>query len=615
MSFMFNPYPFEDTTAVNRPKLSQAAIDSVIAGDWEVCRFLSGLSAAHFAQTLQTDAYVIGVDGYVGAAWGRSLNLLGQMLEEKGFRVTMSDVAGCYRTSEDLEQMLKDNLPLDAEKDPISLFGKLFHGEITEFFDERKLDALIDDVRRKKAARDGGPREVVVLYGHGAASARLVHLLDTVLYYDVTPMHVIQRTSRGKVKNIGDTQERSLRYTFRRLYYVDFEVEIRLREHLLKHDLIDYYLDDNGEELKLVPKEALNEIFSALVRYPFRCKPVYLEGVWGGHFIQKLRELPGEMKNCAWVFDLIPSEVSLLIEVGRELLEVPFPTFFRKEGVALMGEECVEKYHGGFPIRFNYDDTWHGSGNMSIQVHPTCDYSVSNFGERFQQDESYYVVATGHDSKTYLGLTEDTDVDQFFAAVRRSEKTAEPVAYESYINSIPSRPGDQFLIPAGTVHASGRNQVVLEIGSLTVGSYTFKIYDYVRLDLDGKPRPIHSWHAQRVLQTDRRAGWVEEHLHQQPRLLRQGEGWAEYVVGEHESIYFSLRRLEFDREIEDDTKSRFHVLVLVDGERVVIQAKEDPNRCFEQKFLEMVVVPASFGKYIIKNLGHQPIRVHKTLLK
>ncbi len=48
----------------------------------------------------------------------------------------------------------------------------------------------------------------------------------------------------------------------------------------------------------------------------------------------------------------------------------------------------------------------------------------------------------------------------------------------------------QFMLPGGTIHASGRNQLILEIGSLTVGSYTFKLYDYLRADLDGTRRPI-----------------------------------------------------------------------------------------------------------------------------
>lgn len=97
--------------------------------------------------------------------------------------------------------------------------------------------------------------------------------------------------------------------------------------------------------------------------------------------------------------------------------------------------------------------------------------------------------------------------------------------------------------------------------------------------------------------------------------MRGGEGWAEYVLGEHDLLYFSLRRLEFEKEIEDDTAGVFHVLVLVDGERVMIQSVEHPERYFIQNYMDMVVVPANMGKYVIKNLGHQPVYMHKTRLK
>ena len=183
------------------------------------------------------------------------------------------------------------------------------------------------------------------------------------------------------------------------------------------------------------------------------------------------------------------------------------------------------------------------------------------------------------------------------------------------MNSVESRPGMQFLLPAGTIHASGRNQMVLEIGSLTMGSYTFKLYDYLRLDLDGKPRPIHSFHGEKVLEPDRRAGWVKGNLVQAPRLVRNGEDWAEYIVGEHDLMYFSLRRLEFQRQIEDDTDGNFHVLTLVDGEKVCVCAKDDPTRCYEMNWLDIVVVPATIGEYVIKNLKDHPVCIHKTHLK
>ena len=88
------------------------------------------------------------------------------------------------------------------------------------------------------------------------------------------------------------------------------------------------------------------------------------------------------------------------------------------------------------------------------------------------QDESFYIVATGPGSKVYLGLKEEADKDEFYEMVRRAETKGVPFDHDKYVNSIPSKAGDLFLIPAGTVHASGRNEVVLEI-SATTYRYTF----------------------------------------------------------------------------------------------------------------------------------------------
>ncbi|MDD5604050.1 MAG: class I mannose-6-phosphate isomerase, partial [Eubacteriales bacterium] len=409
---------------------------------------------------------------------------------------------------------------------------------------------------------------------------------------------------------------RPLKEKLRRCYYVDFESALNLKKKLWKENSPDYYISGDGEDdMRGMPWGAFSRLMSSLVRYPFRCKPVYLEGIWGGTYIKRLRKLPEKMINCAWVFDLIPMEVSILVDTGKTTIDFPFYSFVLKEGERMLGSECIQKFNGYFPIRFNYDDTFHGSGNMSIQVHPGDKYIKENFHEHGRQDESYYVVATGHGAKTYIGFKNDADFREFIDKIKESEKSYTKVEYNDYVNSVPSKPGAQFMIPAGTIHASGRNQVILEIGSLTVGSYTFKLYDYLRADMDGIPRPIHTYHGERVLREERRADWVSENIMQQPRIIRQGNGWKENVAGEHELLYFSLRTYEFEKEIESCTDGKFHVLTLVDGEKVRIESLDNPEFCREQEYLDVVVVPANIGRYMVRNLGNQPVVMHKTMLK
>lgn len=609
MSFMFNPLPYDDPTAINRPGLDGNTIDSIISGTREAAEFLGWLLALKAAGSTA----VIALDGYTGAQFGQTVNLIARHLRQASIDVTVIDTCRLLKPAAQIDEELTEYLREDREKDPVLLFGKLFKGGYEALFDTGKLDALREEIMGLK---QGGTNKVVIVHGFGAAIQALRQLYDFICWFDVTPKETILRARRGAFANLGDTVAKPVKALLRRCYYVDFELAGHLRWDLIKDDAIDFYLaSDAPDAVKLIPRAAFNSIMAALVKYPLRCKPVYLEGVWGGHYIKRLRNLPAALRNCAWVFDLIPLEVSIVVEAGKELVEFPFFTFVQKQGQKLMGSRCLKKFNGYFPLRFNYDDSFHSSGNMSIQVHSGHAYNIENYGEHGRQDESYYVVATGHGAKTYIGFNEGADPDEFIREARKSEKEYTPVDYRKYVNHIDSRPGVQVLLPAGTIHSSGRNQVVLEIGSLTIGSYTYKLYDYLRPDLDGKPRPIHTYHGERVLEKERKASWVKKNLVQEPRLIREGEGWAEYIVGEHDLLYFSLRRLEFEKSIEGDTEGKFHVLTLVDGEKVRVRSLENPALSYVQSYLDVVVVPASLGRYVIENLGDQPVCVHKTMLK
>ena len=613
MSFMYNPFPYDDPRAVNRPQLPAEAVGAVVSGTLEAARSLAAELAARL-EAAPGKSPVAAFDGYATADWSRMINLLSQQLLQRGIALEAVDFREVLKTEEEIHALIDPLLEWDREKDPTLLYGRIFRGGYEVLLDESRAAGFRTRIAGLRSSE--GTRRVVVVYGSGCLMPRMRDLYDVRCYFDVTPKESILRIRRGEYANLGDRTARPANQVIRRCYYADFEMAVHLRGELLREGLLDYYLcSDHPDRLELIPRKALEQIFAALALYPFRCKPVYLEGVWGGTYVKKLRNLPDTMRNCAWVFDLIPMEVSVVVEAGSERLEFPFFTFVQREGEALMGAKCVEKFGGYFPIRFNYDDSYHSTGNMSIQVHSGAQYNHDHFDELGRQDESYYVVVAGHHARTFIGFRDDADIDAFIRDIKLADKEYKPVDYLKYVSYEDSKPGLQVMIPAGTVHSSGRNQVVLEIGSLTIGSYTYKLYDYLRPDFDGKPRPIHTWHGERNLVRERRTSWVRQNIVQQPREVRSGEGWAEYIVGEHDLLYFTLRRLEFERSIEDDTRGRFHVLTLVDCERVRIRSLDHPERFFDAEYMDMVVVPADMGRYVIENLRAEPICVHKTMLK
>ena len=464
--------------------------------------------------------------------------------------------------------------------------------------------------------------KVVAVYGYGCLVRELRDLYDIKCFFDITPKNAMLRIRAGEYANLGKQRPGIINRTIRRCYYCDFENAVTLRRELLLEGAIDwFFLDNDRAKLQMMPFDAFADICAQLVKYPFRAKPCYLEGVWGGTYMKKLRKLPKEMRNAAWVFDFIPMEVSVLVEAGANMLDINYCTFVHREGVRLMGEDCVRKYKGYFPIRFNWDDSYHSTGNMSIQCHSGGPYNTEHYDEFGRQDESYYVVITGHEAKTFIGFRDDADIPEFFRAIEAADTEHKPVDYMKYVSYEESKPGLQVMLPAGTIHSSGRNQVILEIGSLTIGSYTYKMYDYLRLDFDGKQRPIHTALGELNVRQDRRKSVIHdpaspEYIVQEPRLDVRGDGWEEYILGENPQMYISLRRLEFERRCEQDTKGeKFHVLALVDGEHVRVRSVEHPERYYDMDFMDLVCVPADMGKYVIENLGAEPIRIHKTCLR
>lgn len=615
MSFMYNPFPFDDPRPVNRPELSEKTVKSVISGGNQnvVKKFV-----ATIAEQAKNEGVVVALDGYATADWTVFTNLIARECCLLGLDFESIDAnAATLKSGKEIDDMIDPLLIWDVKIDPTLLYGKVYKDGYQGLMDEAKTTAFRTAVPAAKAAG-----KITVVYGYGCLIPELRDLYDVKVFFDLTPKNSMLRIRRGEYSNLGKERPGIINRTIRRCYYCDFECAVRNRHELWENNVPDWYvLDNDPQNLQLMPFETFSDICAQLVKYPFRAKPCYLEGVWGGSYMKKLRNLPDKMRNAAWVFDFIPMEVSVVVEAGEEKLDINYCSFVHKEGVNLMGEDCVKKFEGYFPIRFNYDDSYHSTGNMSVQCHSGGKFNVENYNEFGRQDESYYVVITGHDAKTFIGFRDDADIPQFFKDIEAADTEHKPCDYMKYVSYEESKPGLQVMLPAGTIHSSGRNQVILEIGSLTIGSYTYKMYDYLRLDFDGKQRPIHTKLGEENVRQDRRYSVIHdpdspEYIVQKPRVAVQGDGWREMILGENPQVYFSLRRLEFEKQCEQDTKGElFHVLALVDGDAVRVRSVEHPERYFDMQFMDIICVPADMGKYVVENLGKEPVMVHKTCLR
>jgi len=305
--------------------------------------------------------------------------------------------------------------------------------------------------------------------------------------------------------------------------------------------------------------------------------------------------------NYAWCFDCVPEENSLLLNFGGIRVEVPSLDLVFCHPRELLGDAVHGRFGTEFPIRFDWLDTMEG-GNLSLQVHPLTEYIIDKFGMAYTQDESYYLLDAAKDAHVYLGVRRNVDRAEMIRKLVSSQDKGGWFEAEQYVNKWPARKHDHFLIPSGTIHCSGRNSMVLEI-SATPYIFTFKLWDWGRLGLDGQPRPIHLEHGIENIQWDRDTDWVRQNLINRVECLSEGQGWREERTGLHEREFIETRRHWFTEAVSHDTCGGVHVLNLVEGERAIVESPSGAFEPFEVHYAETFIVPAMVGAYTIRPTG------------
>jgi mannose-6-phosphate isomerase class I len=348
----------------------------------------------------------------------------------------------------------------------------------------------------------------------------------------------------------------------------------------------------------MVTGEAFRSGLRCALERPFRVVPLFDPGPWGGQWMREVCDLPGGPPNYAWCFDCVPEENSLLLDVAGVNIEIPAMDLVLRHARELLGDAVYARFGAEFPIRFDFLDTMQG-GNLSLQVHPLNPYILENFGMSYTQDESYYLLDAAPDACVYLGLKTGIDRKAMIRDLHRAQEGGTPFEASKYVNQWPARKHDHFLIPAGTIHCSGANSMVLEI-SATPYIFTFKLWDWGRPGLDGRPRPVHLEHGCANIQWDRDTSWVQQNLVNRIEKMGEGQGWVEERTGLHELEFIETRRHWFSSAVEHEASGGVSVLNLVQGEEAIVESPSAAFDPFHVHYAETFIVPAKAGAYRVR---------------
>lgn len=470
------------------------------------------------------------------------------------------------------------------------LFGYVTNLCLADYFDSKKLVAA-----QKKISESNKP---VIVLGTGA---HIVAPEATLVYVDMARWEIQQRFRRHEVKALGiDNRNETVSLQYKKGYFNDWRICDHYKDSLFHK--VDFWLDTHIVGVpNLIDRETFFKGIEATIRKPFRVVPFFDPAPWGGQWMKEICGLNSEKENYGWCFDCVPEENSLYFEVSGIRFEIPAIDLVLLRSRELLGEPVEARFGKEFPIRFDFLDTV-GGGNLSVQVHPTTQYIHENFGMYYTQDESYYLLDVKKGASVYLGLKTGINKEDMINDLREALKGDLIFNTEKYVNRLPAKKHDHYLIPSGTIHCSGAEALVLEISS-TPNLFTFKLWDWQRLGLDGKPRPINVERGKCVIDWKRNTEYVLEHLVNQFTAIAEGDGWREERTGLHPNEFIETRRHWFTKSVTHHTNGSVNVLNLIEGEEAVIESSTGAFKPFVVHYAETFIIPASIDEYTITPYG------------
>jgi len=566
----------------NYEKLPLIKVEGDIINGYE------NISKEIIAHVGSKEKVVLLVDCYVGANVKEIENGLSKYINFSNIYYSED----CAKEQELLDSQLYDYLTNDR------VFGFMCHKSLRFLFDENKIQRTKEEISKET-------KGIILVIGVGAGY--IAENYDLRVFADMARWEIQLRYRKGMPNFNANNQNAPVLSKYKRGFFVEWRMCDKYKEE--NWNTFDYVLDTNKEnEPKMISSETFFKCLNTLTVRPFRLTPYFDPGVWGGQWMKDVCGLDKNQDNFAWSFDGVPEENSVNYLIGDSVFEMPALNAVLYNPRGLLGDKVHARFGAEFPIRFDFLDTVEGQ-NLSLQVHPLTEYIQKTFGMNYTQDESYYILdAQGEDTCVYLGLKKDVDKNEMEKDLYEAQAGKIIFPDDKYVNRFPVKKHDHVLIPAGTVHCSGANTMVLEI-SATPYIFTFKLWDWSRLGLDGLPRPTHIAHGMKNIQFYRDTEWVEKNLlHREETLYDGGCGKIERT-GLHEREFIETRRYSTETEIYIDKNESVCMCNLVDGEEAIIKSVNDSFEPFTVHYAETFIVPYNAGNWKLVSPNNSKVMV------
>ena len=301
------------------------------------------------------------------------------------------------------------------------------------------------------------------------------------------------------------------------------------------------------------------------------------EVIWGGNCLSTVYSKPFDKDKTigeSWEICDLPNDNNVVS--NGELKGKTLSSLVKEYGSKLLGTKYKENY---FPLLIKLIDA---KDKLSIQVHPDEEYANKRHNKH-GKNEMWYVMDTYGDAKLLIGLKENVTKEDLKKAIDNKENI------EDMFNYFDIKKGDAFYIPSGCIHAILGNVIIAEIQ--TPSDVTYRLYDWNRVDKNGKSRELHIEDSFNVIKN------INAFSLKSSKNNKIKTNTLE-INTVFTNDYFTTEEYIISGDYTSKTNEEsFEIIIVLEGDGTI----ESSVNSIDLKIGKTVLVPASLGDYTIKS--------------